>query len=110
LYDVAVARANDTPAKLVKFVPVIVTRWPPAVEPLLLPRAATVGSAPAGVNVNRSARLRGDVPPAVCTVTSTLPAATEGETAVMVPSGLIAKDAAAAPPKNTPVAPARFRP
>src|SRR5262245_52944454 len=53
--DRAAMPPKETPVTSVKLVPVIVTISPPAVEPVLTLREATVGSAPAGVIVNWSA-------------------------------------------------------
>src|SRR5262245_827479 len=76
--SVAETDPNLTPVTLVKFVPVIVTTCPPAVEPAALLRPPTVGSAPVGVIVNCDAALVAEVPPGVTTVMFTLPAEAAG--------------------------------
>ena len=76
--------------------------------------AATVGKAPAGVSVNRSAGPRADVPLGVCTLISMTAAVSVGTTAViMLPETTLnpgAPGLTATFPKNTPVAPVKLVP
>ena len=60
--------------------------------------------------MNRSALLVAEVPPAVVTVMSTVPAVPAGSVAVMLPLLLTTKEAAAFEPKSTAVALARLVP
>jgi hypothetical protein len=57
--------------------------------------------------VNWSALDVADVPPALVTVMSTVPAASAGAVAVTRPSALTVNELAAAAPKYTPVAPVK---
>ena len=66
---------KSTAVAVVKPVPVMVTEVPPAVGPELGATETTVGPA---TNVNWSLALIGEVPPAVVTVMSTVPAALAG--------------------------------
>ena len=59
-----------TAVTLVKFVPVIVTRSPPIVDPVFTLSAVTVGRAPAAVTVNWSMGDTVEVPVGVVMVTS----------------------------------------
>ena len=86
----------------VKAIPVIVTDVPPATGPLLGPTFETVGAA---TNVNWSLVLVELVPPAVVTVTSTVPAGADGDTAVIDVSPATEKLAAGVAPNDTAVAP-----
>src|SRR6202011_4007844 len=105
---VAAVPPNSTAVAPVRFVPVIVTTVPPVVGPLVGLTAVTVG---AGVtNVNWSAAVLALVPPAVVTVTSTAPAASAGELAVIEVALFTVKPVAAVPPNSTAVAPVRFVP
>jgi hypothetical protein len=91
-------------APAMKLVPVIPTEVPPNAEPLVTVRPLTVGT---GTKyVKWSAALVALVPPAVVTVTSTVPAlALGGETAVMLVAEFTVTLVAAVPPKATVVAP-----
>ena len=91
----------------VKVVPVIVTGVPPAIGPDVGETALTVGSA---TNLKWSAGEVAEVPPAVVTVTSTVPAAWAGEVVVILLLESTVKEAAAVVPKCTAVAPVRWVP
>ena len=93
----------------VKFVPVIVTDVPPAVEPDGGLRPVTVGGG-GGVYVNWSLELMALVPWPVVTVTSTAPRIPAGAVALMVLSFCTAYVVAAMPPKFTADAPVKFVP
>ncbi len=96
-----------------KFVPVIVTRPPPAVERKPTLSEAITSKAPAGVMVNWSAAEADDVPEGVWMVTSMGDAGVVVQaraTAVTVPSALTVNEAAGVEPKKTAVAPARLIP
>jgi hypothetical protein len=84
----------------VKFVPVMVTTAPPADVPELGLTAVTAG-AEAALKVNRSPIPKADVPAALTTEMSQVPAALGAVTAVIMVSELIVKLAAAAGPKLT---------
>ena len=84
----------------VKKVPVIVTDVPPPDGPLLGLTEVTVGGADAR-NVNWSPALVEEVPAPFVTVTSTVPAATAGETAEIEVGEFTTTPAAAVPPKFT---------
>src|SRR5271167_4743691 len=77
---VAAALPNVTVAPAAKFVPVIVTAVPPAVDPLLGVTLLTVGCV---MYVNALARLPPS-PPGLVTVTVTAPALPAGVVAVIV--------------------------
>src|SRR5262245_59842676 len=99
LKERAATPPKDTTVTSVKFVPMIVTRSPPAVEPLLTLREVMAGNAPAGVMMKSSVGEISDVPVGVVTMTSSVVADAScvghaGTTAVMVPSALTVKDAA----------------
>jgi hypothetical protein len=105
--DAAAVVPKATAVAPVKSVPVMVTEVPPAVGPALGATEVTVGGA---TKVNWSAALVADVPPSVVTVTSTGPAAWAGDIAVICVAESTVKDAAAAVPKSTAVAPVRSVP
>jgi hypothetical protein len=84
----------------VKFVPVTMTDVPPTVRPEVGLRRVTVGAGGA-VNVNWSALEVADVPLAVVTVMSTVPALSAGAMALTEPSELTVKLVAAVAPKKT---------
>src|SRR5689334_22939890 len=86
----------------------MVTVVPPLVEPVVgLIAVSTGGEA---VKVKWSADDIADVPPAVVTVTSTVPAGSAGATAVICVLELTVKLAAAVRPKNIAVAPVKLLP
>ena len=95
---------NLTAVAPVKPVPVIVTGIPPASGPDAGARPETVGPA---VYVNRSADDVADVPPAVVTVTSTVPAEPGGEVVVIVLALTTVNGVAGVTPKVTAVAPVK---
>src|SRR5690242_20740127 len=84
-----------------KFTPVIVTNVPPLTGPLFGVTPETVGVA---TNVNWSLAVVTLAPPADMTVTSTVPAPTAGDAAVIDASPFTMKLAAGVPPKLTAVA------
>jgi hypothetical protein len=88
----------------VKLLPVMVTLVPPAIGPPVGETPVTVGAAK---NVNWSALLVADVPPTVVTVTSTVPAASAGVTAVIVVALTTVKLAADTLPNLTALAPVK---
>ena len=93
----------------VKLVPVIVTLVPPVVGPSAGLTAVTVGGG--RTKVNWSAAPVALVPPPVTTVTSTMPAPSAGEVAVMDLALLTVKLVAGLPdPKLTAVAPVKLVP
>src|SRR5579863_756567 len=81
-----------------RLVPVMMTVVPPAVGPLVGLSEDTVGAA---TNVNWSPLEVAEVPPAVVTVTSTVPADSAGEVAVIVVPLTTETPVAAVPPKET---------
>ena len=89
-----------TDVALKKPLPEMVTDVPPPVLPALGLREVTTG----GPKVYLSPLTIDEVPAALVTVISTVPAACEGEVAVICPSVLIVKDEALLPPKTTDVA------
>ena len=93
----------------VKPVPVIVTTVPPAVLPLVGLTLVTAGAA-AAVYVKWSEAETADVPVGLLTTTSTVPAASAGEKAVIEVSELTVKLVAALLPKVTAVAPVKALP
>ena len=93
---------NDTPLAPVNPDPVTTTCVPPVSGPLLGLSAVTAG---ATTNVNWSRGIVASVPPGPVTVTSTVPAGTAGETAVIEVSATTEKLAAGVAPKLTCVAP-----
>jgi hypothetical protein len=99
--DAAGIAPKSTAFAVVKSVPVIVTGVPPAVGPALGATELTVGSA---MNANWSAGEVAEVPPAVVTVTSTIPTAWAGEVVVISVSETTVKEPAAVVPKSTVVA------
>jgi hypothetical protein len=105
--DAAGVAPKSTAFAVVKSVPVIVTGVPPAVGPALGTTELTVGSA---MNVNWSAGEVAEVPPAVVTVTSTVPTASAGEVVVISVSETTVNDAAGVAPKWTDVAPVKWVP
>ena len=92
----AAVAPKSTAVAPVKLVPVMVTEVPPAVGPEVGATELTVGAA---TKVKSSAEEIADVPPAVVTVTSTVPAACAGEVAVIWVSETTVKVAAAVAPK-----------
>ena len=100
---------KSTALALFRFVPTIVTEAPPAVGPAVGLRLVTVG---AGTKyVNWSLDDVAEVPPAVTTVTYTMPADPAGLVAVScVPAALMTTLLAAALPKFTVLALVRFVP
>src|SRR5438128_1582032 len=78
--DAAAVAPNFTAVAPVKFVPAIVTDVPPAVGPAVGDTLVTVGAA---TNVNWSLADVAEVPLAVLTVMSTVPADSAGEVAVI---------------------------
>ena len=105
----AAALPKFTPVAPVKFTPVMRTAVPPAVVPVVVPRPVTEGAG-AVRKVNSSAAPVAEVPLLVVTRTSTRPAVWAGATAVIEPSELTVKLAAAVPPKLTAVAPEKLAP
>jgi hypothetical protein len=101
----AEAVPNLTAVAPVKFVPVIVTAVPPAVEPPVGDTAVTVGT-PAYVNL--SAALTALEPPPVVTMMSTVPVPA-GEVAAIVVS-LTTKNPFSMPPHVTAIAPVNPEP
>jgi hypothetical protein len=99
---------NETAVAPVKFVPVMVTLVPPAVEPLEGLTPLTVGAE--ARNVNLSAAPVADVPPAVLTVISTTPAAWAGAEAVIDVDETTVNELAAVPLNETLVAPIKLVP
>ena len=95
---------NFTPVTPLKPVPVMVTLVPPAVDPEVTLRPVTVGVGGA-VKVNWSATLVALVPPATLTVTSTVPADSAGEVAVIEVVELTTTPVPATVPNFTPVTP-----
>ncbi len=100
---------KSTAVAPVKLVPVIVTRVPPAVGPLVGLTPVTVG-ATAAVYVKSSAEDVADVPPGVVTVTSTVPVPAGLSAVIVVPlttvrfvAGVVPKSTAVAPVKLVPV-------
>jgi hypothetical protein len=108
VYDDTAAPPNVTDVAPVKLVPVIVTRVPPLIEPFAGDIPLTVGTY--AWYVYWSAAVRGDVPPAVVTVTFTWPSEWAGATAVIDVADTTVSDVAATPPNETDVALARFVP
>jgi hypothetical protein len=90
-----------------KFVPVIVTVVPPDVGPAVGLTPVTVGAA---TYVNRSADEVADVPPAVVTVTSTVPAVPEGLRSTICVAVSLVKLLTMVVPKRTAVALPKFVP
>jgi hypothetical protein len=105
--DAAGVAPKSTAFAVVKSVPVIVTGVPPAVGPALGATELTVGSA---TNVNWSAGEVEEVPPAVVTVTSTVPTAWAGEVVVISVLETTVKEPAAVVSKSTDVAPVKLVP
>jgi hypothetical protein len=103
---VAAAPPNVTPAPAAKFVPVIVTAVPPAVDPLLGATPLTVGGA---IYVNAPARLP-LCPPGLVTVTVTAPALPTGVVAVIVVPFTTTTFVAATPPNVTAAPVTKFVP
>jgi hypothetical protein len=99
----ALVAPNLTALAPVKPLPLTVTVVPPASGPAFGPTPPTVGG---GRYVNRSAEVGALVPPAVVTVTSTVPVPA-GDTALIELSELMVKLAALAEPNLTAVAPLR---
>lgn len=93
---------NITLVAPVKFWPLIVTSVPPAVGPALGDTLVTTGR---DSNGYRSAAVSAEVPRAVTTVTSTVPAASPGTTAVIEPFEFTVNEVAATPSKKTALAP-----
>src|SRR6202165_1452048 len=104
---VAAVEPKLTAVAPVRLVPVMVTLVPPAVEPVLGLTPDTVGAA---AKLNWSAELVALVPAGAVTVTSTVPAASAGEVAVMEVAEFTTKVVAAVEPKLTAVAPVRLVP
>ena len=102
---VAAAAPNVTAVALFKFVPVIVTLVPPAVEPEIGLTAVTVGGA---TKLNAPDVL--PVPFGVVTATLVLPDECVGVVAVIVVEFTTVTPVAAAPPKVTDVAPVKLVP
>ena len=82
-------------------VPVIVTREPPAVDPLVGKMAVTVGA----VYMNRSAAEIALVPPGAVTLTSTVPAAWAGDLTMILVGETTVRFVPAGAPNRTAVAP-----
>jgi hypothetical protein len=108
--DVPGTPPNATPVAPVKFVPVIVSLVPPAVDPLEGLIAVTVGAEVPPWNVNRSPVPGGDDPPAVVTMTSTAAAACAGAVTVIDVAEITVTDVPGMPPNETPVAPLKLVP
>jgi hypothetical protein len=101
VYDAASVLPNFTAVRSPeKPVPVIVTVVPPATGPEVGEIPVTSGAA---IYVYRSAADVADVPPAVVTVTSTLPGIPEGGTAIISVSLIHVYDAASVLPNFTAV-------
>ena len=98
---------KETALAPVKLLPVIVTVVPPPVGPEPGLTAVTLGKA---TNVNRSADEVLDVPPAVVTLISIVPAASAGLAAVIRVAEFTVKLDALVPPKETAVAPVKLLP
>jgi hypothetical protein len=99
----AVVSPKLTTPALVKPVPVIVTAVPPASGPAAGATPVTTGSGK--VYVKRSAERLAEGPPAVVTVTSTVPAEPAGAVALMRVALTTVNEVAALLPKLTAVAP-----
>jgi hypothetical protein len=104
LGEFSVNDAAGTPPKLtaetpIKFEPLIVTDVPPAVVPVAVPRLVTTGAG--DWKVNRSAAEVSDVPAALVTVTSTVPADSAAVMAVIEVGELTVKERAATEPNIT---------
>jgi hypothetical protein len=91
---------KSTPAPLAKPLPKIVTVVPPADDPLAGSRLLTDGAI---AYANSSELVTAEVPPAVVTVTSTVPALPAGDTAV-IEVGELTTTLVAAPEPNWTVA------
>lgn len=106
---VALYGPNKTAVTLAKLVPVIVTVVPPPIEPVAGLMPVTVGAGAA--NVNLSAAVIADAPSGLDTITSKIPAACAGATAVIEEDAeLNVNDVAAMPSKETAVTSARPAP
>src|SRR2546422_268898 len=81
--EVAATPPKDTAVAVSRGVPLILATGPPAALPLLAVTLVTVG-AEAALKVKWSLAEVADVPPAVVTWTSTVAAASAGDTAVML--------------------------
>src|SRR5439155_928287 len=81
---------------------------PPLVKPLAALRLLILGAG--AVKVNRSAAEVAEAPAVVATVTSTVPAASDGATAVILVGDARLNDCAAIPPNETPVTSVKFVP
>jgi hypothetical protein len=106
LVTLAMVVPNLTAVALLRLVPVIVTLVPPASGPALGLTPVTVGAA---TYVNWSLDEVAEVPPGVVTVTSTVPALSAGEVAVMEPATSFVTLAVVVP-NLTAVAPPRLEP
>jgi hypothetical protein len=104
LKPVAAIEPNLTPVTPTKPAPVRVTEVPPLAEPFLGAIFFTVGGGPAGTYWKRSASLAALVPPAVVTLTSTVPVPA-GETALIKVADSTLKLVAAVAPNLTALAP-----
>jgi hypothetical protein len=104
--DVPMLAPKETVSPEEKFVPLIVTTFPPAEEPAAGLSDVTVGFPVA----NRSAVDVADVLPDVVTVIATDPVKFAGETAVMLVAELNVTEVAAVPPKLTVASLAKFAP
>jgi hypothetical protein len=104
---VAAVAPNVTAVAPDRFVPVNVTVVPPVVGPAVGEMLVIVG---APMNVYWSAADVADVPPAVVTLTSTVPALPAGAVAVICVAEFTVKPVAAVAPNVTAVAPDRFVP
>ena len=93
---------NITAETLANPVPLMVIVFPPPIPPLLGPTPVTVG--PDCRKLNWSLEVIGELPDVATTWMSTMPAACEGETAVIDESEFRCHDAAAIDPNRTAVA------
>ena len=107
VYDVALVLPNFTAVAPLNAVPVITTEVPPLTVPEDGVIPVTVGTA---TYVNWSAVTVADVPVAVVTAISTVPAVPAGEVAVICVALLTVNDAALVLPNFTAVAPLRAVP
>src|SRR5262249_39602633 len=100
---------KNTPVAPKKLLPVIMTVVPPPVPPLVVLMLLIPGTA-AALYVYRSDAPVADVPLAVVTVMSTVPAGSAGEVAVILVDEFTVKLLAATLPKSTEVAPVKLVP
>ncbi len=105
--DVALVVPNFTAETLIRLVPVMVTLVPPALGPTLGLTPVTVA---ASWYRNWSLGEVPEVPPALATITSTVPADPAGDVAVIVLAELTVNEVAGAEPNVTPETPVKPEP